>query len=126
MSLTLLLYLPSYSLTTVHAHVSNLFGLLGSAKSESAQFEVICDTRTNPSSRYVRTLVTVPSTVAILDRVVTPWQTFGEVMWNSVDKSLDFEILLQAREGVIHDINTALGRTDVKPFNAFRKKLSIG
>ncbi|KAF9565161.1 hypothetical protein EC968_004220 [Mortierella alpina] len=113
-------------LTTVHAHVANLFGLLGSAKSESAQFEVICDTRTNPSSRYVRTLVTVPSTVAILDRVVTPWQTFGEVMWNSVDKSLDFEILLQAREGVIHDINTALGRTDVKPFNAFRKKLSIG
>ncbi|CAO3574473.1 unnamed protein product [Mortierella alpina] len=113
-------------LTTVHAHVSNLFGLLGSAKSESAQFEVICDTRTNPSSRYVRTLVTVPSTVAILDRVVTPWQTFGEVMWTSVDKSLDFEILLQAREGVIHDIHTALGRTDVKPFNAFRKKLSIG
>ncbi|KAF9953958.1 hypothetical protein BGZ72_005044 [Mortierella alpina] len=112
--------------TTVHEHVSHLFGLLGSAKSESAQFEVICDTRTNPSSRYTQTLVTVPSTVAILDRVVTPWKTFGEVMWNSVDKSQDFEILLQAREGVIHDINTALGRTDVKPFNAFRKKLSIG
>ncbi|KAG0271068.1 hypothetical protein BGZ95_001187 [Linnemannia exigua] len=112
--------------TTVTAHVNSLYGFLGKFKTESAYYEVDCDTRTNPTSRYVRTLVTVPSTVAHLERVVTPWETFGEAMWNAVDKHADFEILLQAREGVIHDTNSALGRTDVKPFSTFRKKLSLG
>ncbi|KAG0371297.1 hypothetical protein BGX24_001747 [Mortierella sp. AD032] len=112
--------------TTVAAHVNSLYGFLGKFKTESAYYEVDCNTRTNPTSRYVRTLVTVPSTVAHLERVVTPWETFGEAMWNAVDKHADFEILLQAREGVIHDTNSALGRTDVKPFSTFRKKLSLG
>ncbi|KAF9130771.1 hypothetical protein BGW39_002681 [Mortierella sp. 14UC] len=112
--------------TTVTAHVNSLYGFLGKFKTESAYYEVYCDTRTNPTSRYVRTLVMVPSTVAHLERVVTPWETFGEAMWNAVDKHADFEILLQAREGVIHDNNSALGRTDVKPFSTFRKKLSLG
>ncbi|KAF9149932.1 hypothetical protein BG015_008256 [Linnemannia schmuckeri] len=112
--------------TTVTSHVNSLYGFLGKFKTESAYYEVECDTRTNPSSRYTRTLVTVPSTVAHLERVVTPWETFGEAMWNAVDKHTDFEILLQAREGVIHDTNSALGRTDVKPFSTFRKKLSLG
>ncbi|KAF9340136.1 hypothetical protein BGZ91_003334 [Linnemannia elongata] len=112
--------------TTVTSHVNSLYGFLGKFKTESAYYEVDCDTRTNPTSRYTRTLVTVPSTVAHLERVVTPWETFGEAMWNAVDKHADFEILLQAREGVIHDTNSALGRTDVKPFSTFRKKLSLG
>ncbi|KAF9907259.1 hypothetical protein EC991_011160 [Linnemannia zychae] len=112
--------------TTVTAHVNSLYGFLGKFKTESAYYEVYCDTRTNPTSKYVRTLVTVPSTVAHLERVVTPWETFGEAMWNAVDKHADFEILLQAREGVIHDNYSALGRTDVKPFSTFRKKLSLG
>ncbi|KAG0286222.1 hypothetical protein BGZ96_009621, partial [Linnemannia gamsii] len=112
--------------TTVTSHVNSLYGFLGKFKTESAYYEIECDTRTNPTSRYIRTLVTVPSTVAHLERVVTPWETFGEAMWNAVDKHADFEILLQAREGVIHDTNSALGRTDVKPFSTFRKKLSLG
>ncbi|KAF9138081.1 hypothetical protein BGX30_009615 [Mortierella sp. GBA39] len=112
--------------TTVTSHVNSLYGFLGKFKTESAYYEIDCDTRTNPTSRYTRTLVTVPSTVAHLERVVTPWETFGEAMWNAVDKHADFEILLQAREGVIHDTNSALGRTDVKPFSTFRKKLSLG
>ncbi|KAF9920459.1 hypothetical protein FBU30_009712 [Linnemannia zychae] len=120
--------LPIFSpiTTTVPAHVDSLYGVLGKYKTESAYYEVECDTRTNPTSRYVRTLVIVPSTAAVLERVVTPWETFGEAMWNAVDKHADFEILLQAREGVIYDTNSALGRTDVKPFSNFRKKLSLG
>ncbi|KAF9093637.1 hypothetical protein BGX23_003082 [Mortierella sp. AD031] len=119
---------PSFSpiTTTVAAHVKSLYGFLGKVKTESAYYEIECDTRTNPTSRYVRTLVIVPSTVAHLERVVTPWETFGEAMWNAVDKDKDFEILLQAREGVIPDTHSALGRTDVKPFSTFRKKLSLG
>ncbi|KAI1305595.1 hypothetical protein EDD11_004886 [Mortierella claussenii] len=112
--------------TTMNGNVNNLYGFLGQSKSESAHFEIECDTRTNPAGRFTKTLVTVPSTVATLERVVTPWETFGEVTWNAVDKHMDFEIVLQAREGVIYDTNSALGRTDVKPFSAFRKKLSIG
>ncbi|KAG0333299.1 hypothetical protein BG000_009283 [Podila horticola] len=112
--------------TTSSSSVENMFGFLGQPAVESAEFAVVCDTRTNPQSRYVRTLVTVPPTVAILDRVVTPWETYAEVSWNSMDKNTDFDILLQAREGVIHDVHSALGRTDVKPFGAFRKSLSIG
>lgn len=103
-----------------------MFGFLGQPAVESAEFDVICDTRTNPQSRYVPTLVTVPPKVATLDRVVTPWETYAEVSWNSMDKNTDFEILLQSREGVIHDAHSALGRIEVKPFGAFRKSLSIG
>ncbi|KAF9360865.1 hypothetical protein BGX26_007282, partial [Mortierella sp. AD094] len=112
--------------TTNSANINNLFGFLGTPKTETAHFEIECDTRINPTSRFSKTLVTVPTTVAVLDRVVTPWETFGEVIWNSLDKNMDFEILLQAREGMIHDTKSALGRTDVKPFSAFRKRLSIG
>ncbi|KAF8929059.1 hypothetical protein BGZ52_002619 [Haplosporangium bisporale] len=112
--------------TTSSSAIESMFGFLGQPAVESAEFHVICDTRTNPQSKYVRTLITVPPTVAILDRVVTPWDTYAEVSWNSMDKNTDFEILLQAREGVIHDVRSALGRTDVKPFSAFRKSLSIG
>ncbi|KAI7816975.1 hypothetical protein BC939DRAFT_21339 [Gamsiella multidivaricata] len=112
--------------TVDHNNIRNMYGFLGPQKSESAHFEVECNTRTNPTSKYVHTIVTVPTTVAVLDRVVTPWETYGEVTWNAVDKHMDFEILLQAREGVIHDTKSALGRTDVKPFSVFRKKLSIG
>ncbi|KAF8934753.1 hypothetical protein BGZ58_005465 [Dissophora ornata] len=112
--------------TIKNEDVNNLYGFLGPFATESAHFEIECNTRINPTSRYVRTLVTVPSKAAILDRVVTPWDTYGEVIWNAVDKHMDFEILLQAREGVIHDTKSALGRTDVKPFSTFRKKLSIG
>ncbi|KAF9189399.1 hypothetical protein BGZ51_009632 [Haplosporangium sp. Z 767] len=112
--------------TTVKDHVNKFLQDRGPVRSDTAHFEVECDTRNNPSSRYVRTIVTVPTTIAILDRVVTPWKTYGEVMWDSLDKSQDFEFLLQAREGVIPDTKSALGRTNVKPFSNFRKKLSIG
>ncbi|KAF9116312.1 hypothetical protein BGX27_003620 [Mortierella sp. AM989] len=112
--------------TTSKADLTNMYGFLGAPKTETAHFEIECDTRINPTSRFTRTLVTVPTTIAILDRVVTPWETYGEVIWNAVEKNMDFEILLQAREGVIHDTMSALGRTDVKPFSAFRKRLSIG
>ncbi|KAF9379544.1 hypothetical protein CPC16_010699 [Podila verticillata] len=120
--------MPLFSpiVTTSSSAIESMFGFLGQPAVESAEFHVICDTRTNPQSKYVRTLITVPPTVAILDRVVTPWDTYAEVSWNSMDKNTDFEILLQAREGVIHDVRSALGRTDVKPFSAFRKSLSIG
>ncbi|KAF9914012.1 hypothetical protein BX616_009142 [Lobosporangium transversale] len=112
--------------TTINDNVNNLYGLLGSPKSESASFEIECDTRTNPTSKYTRTLVTIPSTIATLERVVTPWETYGEVTWNAMDKHMDFAIALEAREGVSYNTKTALGRTDVKPFSVFRKKLSIG
>ncbi|KAF9994157.1 hypothetical protein BGZ65_010243 [Modicella reniformis] len=95
-------------------------------KTETAHFEIHCDSRTNPQSNYVPTIITVPTTQAILERVVTPWETYGDVIWDAVNKRLDFQILLQAREGVIHDTKSALGRTDVKPFSTFRKKLSLG
>ncbi|KAG0329210.1 hypothetical protein BGZ99_003100 [Dissophora globulifera] len=108
------------------ADVNNLYGFLGPFKSESAHFEIECNTRINPTSRYDRTIVSVPSTMAILDRVVTPWETYGEVIWNAVDNHIDFEIALQAREGTIHDTKSALGRTDVKPFSTFRKRMSLG
>src|SRR5690242_18089653 len=88
------IFLWTTSTTTVTSHVNSLYGFLGKFKTESAYYEVDCDTRTNPTSRYTRTLVTVPSTVAHLERVVTPWETFGEAMWNAVDKHADFEILL--------------------------------
>ncbi|KAG0019814.1 hypothetical protein BGZ80_005217, partial [Entomortierella chlamydospora] len=112
--------------TTNNANFNSLYGFLRTPKTETAHFEIECDTRINPTSRFTKTLVTVPTTIAVLDRVVTPWETFGEVIWNSVDKNMDFEILLQAREGAIRDTKSALGRTDVKPFSAFRKRLSIG
>ncbi|KAF9333421.1 hypothetical protein BG006_003661 [Podila minutissima] len=112
--------------TTSSSSIENMFGFLGQPAVESAEFDVICDTRTNPQSRYVPTLVTVPPKVATLDRVVTPWETYAEVSWNSMDKNTDFEILLQSREGVIHDAHSALGRIEVKPFGAFRRSLSIG
>ncbi|KAF9430690.1 hypothetical protein BGZ94_004906 [Podila epigama] len=112
--------------TTTSTHINNMFGFLGQPSSESGLFEVICDTRTNPQSRYSRTLITVPPTVAILERVVAPWETYAAVTWNSMDKFTDFEIALQARQGIVHDNKSALGRTDVKPFVAFRKSLSIG
>ncbi|KAG0339660.1 hypothetical protein BG004_006717 [Podila humilis] len=119
---------PRFSpiVTTESRSIENMFGFLGVPASESAEFEVICNTRTNPQSKWDPTVVIVPPTVAILERVVTPWETYAEVSWNSMDKNTDFEILLQAREGVIHDTHSALGRTDVKPFGAFRKSLSIG
>ncbi|KAG0096798.1 hypothetical protein BGZ93_003968 [Podila epicladia] len=112
--------------TTSSSSIENMFGFLGQPAAESAEFDVICDTRTNPQSRYVSTLVTVPPKVATLNRVVTPWETYAEVSWNSMDKNTDFEILLQSRKGVIHDSHSALGRIEVKPFGAFRKSLSIG
>ncbi|KAF9438366.1 hypothetical protein BGZ76_008396 [Entomortierella beljakovae] len=112
--------------TTDKRNFDNLFGFLGHHKSETANFEIECDTRINPSSRFESTIVSVPSTIAILDRVVTPWSTYGEVIWNAVEKHMDFEILLQAREGTIRDTKSALGRTDVKPFSSFRKSISIG
>lgn len=99
---------------------------LGGPKSETAHFEIKCGSRINPQSPFEDTVIIVPTTQAILERVVTPWETFGDVVWDSLDKRLDFQILLQAREGIIRDTKTALGRTDVKPFNTFRKKISIG
>ncbi|KAF8986445.1 hypothetical protein BGZ46_003552 [Entomortierella lignicola] len=112
--------------TTKGVNIENMYGFLGTPKTESAHFEIECETRINPTSRFVPTRVIVPTTIAVLDRVVTPWETFGEVIWSALDKNMDFEILLQAREGTIHDTKSALGRTDVKPFSAFRKRLSIG
>ncbi|KAF9347990.1 hypothetical protein BGX34_002763, partial [Mortierella sp. NVP85] len=119
---------PVFSpIATTKAAVANKFRRnLSDPKSETAHFEIICGSRTNPQSKFTPTVITVPSTQAVLERVVTPWETYGDVIWDAVDRNLDFQILLQAREGVVRDTKTALGRTDVKPFNTFRKKLSIG
>ncbi|KAF9586523.1 hypothetical protein BGW38_003209 [Lunasporangiospora selenospora] len=83
-------------------------------------------TTTNTESINNLTLVTIPSKKAVLERVVTPWKTYTEVTWSAMDRDVDFEVVLQAREGIVHDTKSALGRTDVKPFSNFRKKLSLG
>ncbi|KAK3807888.1 MAG: hypothetical protein J3Q66DRAFT_356768 [Benniella sp.] len=119
---------PVFSpIATTNADVASKFHrTLGELKSKTAHFEIMCGSRTNPQSKFTPTVIIVPSTQAVLERVVTPWETYGDVIWDAVDRHLDFQILLQAREGVVRDTKSALGRTDVKPFNTFRKKLSIG
>ena len=93
---------------------------------DTAQYEVYCNSRNNPQTSWIPTLITIPSNKAILDRVVTPWVTLGEVTWNALDRDFDFELLVQAREGISRNLTTALGRTDVKPYKDFQKKLSLG
>lgn len=119
-------FLLGCSTTTSQDNIEGLFGYLGNPTVDTAQYEVFCNSRNNPLSRWVDTLMTIPSNKAILERVVTPWVTFGEVTWNALDRNLDFELLAQAREGVSRNLTTALGRTDVKPYKDFQKKLSLG
>jgi len=107
-------------------NIESLFGYLGHPTVDTAQYEVFCNSRNNPNVRWTETMITIPSNKAVLDRVVLPWETFGEVTWNGLDRDLDFELLLQAREGVSRNLTTALGRTDVKPYKDFQKKLSLG
>ncbi|KAF9969206.1 hypothetical protein BGZ73_008552 [Actinomortierella ambigua] len=89
-------------------------------------FEFHCRSRTNPNSDYMPTVIKVPSDKAVLDLVVTPWECFGAVKFDSLDMEHGMELRLEAREGLSKSKDSALGRPDVKPYNQFRKKISIG
>ncbi|KAG0222094.1 hypothetical protein BGW41_006215 [Actinomortierella wolfii] len=89
-------------------------------------FEVQCRSRSNPSSPYTPTIIKVPSDKAVLEWVVTPWESFGSVKLDSLDMEFGMELRIEAREGVSKSKDSARGRVDVKPYNQFRKKISIG
>ncbi|KAG0049779.1 hypothetical protein BGZ83_005398, partial [Gryganskiella cystojenkinii] len=112
--------------TVSQDNIETLYGYLGHPNVDTAHYEVYCNSRNNPQTSWISTLITIPSNKAILDRVVTPWETLGEVTWNALDRDLDFELLVQARQGISRNSTSALGRTDVKPYRDFQKKLSLG
>ncbi|KAF9161778.1 hypothetical protein DFQ26_004153 [Actinomortierella ambigua] len=89
-------------------------------------FEFQCRSRTDPNSNYMPTIIKVPSDKAVLDLVVTPWDCFGSVKFDSLDRNHGMELRIEAREGLFKSKDSALGRLDVKPYNQFRKKNSIG
>ncbi|KAG0258862.1 hypothetical protein DFQ27_004412 [Actinomortierella ambigua] len=89
-------------------------------------FEFQCRSRTDPNSSYMPTIIKVPSDKAVLDLVVTPWDCFGSVKFDSLDRDHGMELRIEAREGLFKTKDSALGRLDVKPYNQFRKKISIG
>lgn len=82
----------------------------------TSKFEIYAEARNQPSMPYEPVVMEMTMGVVGLKRIVTKVNKVVEVDWVSLDRKMDFQLLLKTEE------NT---RTDVKPFNTFIKRVAV-
>lgn len=84
--------------------------------SRAAYFEIHCHARISPSIPAKPVTLVMGQGVVELQKVILSQEKITEIDWVCLDRKLDFQFSLSAQE---------LGRTDVKPYTTFIKKISI-
>ncbi|ORX43861.1 hypothetical protein DM01DRAFT_1340618 [Hesseltinella vesiculosa] len=83
---------------------------------KTACFEIHAQARNQPTLPYQPIIMTLNPGGVMLTKVVVKKDRLAEVDWVMNDNKLDFQMYLDAEE---------LGRTDVKPYSTFEKKISV-
>ncbi|KAI8343643.1 hypothetical protein BC941DRAFT_344089 [Chlamydoabsidia padenii] len=83
---------------------------------KTACYEIHAMARNQPSLDYQPIIMTVNPGAVGLQKVILRQDRVTEIDWVSLDRKFDFQMYLNAE---------VLGRTDVKPYSTFLKKLSI-
>ncbi|KAI8376071.1 uncharacterized protein BYT42DRAFT_373527 [Radiomyces spectabilis] len=96
--------------------ITRISEILPSPFSKIAYFEIHANARNQPALPYKPVIMYMNQGHVELQKVVMRKDTITEIDWISLDRKLDFQVSLTTQE---------LGRTDVKPYTTFIKKVSV-
>lgn len=109
-------YLRSLSTTATETIIDSIANILPEPYERAAYFEISAAARNQPRSDYKMVTMFVNQNFVDLQKVTTPTKKVVEVDWVSLNSKFDFQLSLSTETLIKHD---------VKPFNAFIKKVSV-